>query len=125
MKEYVQALRFDQCQIQAGTHEQLIPLHIPKELPRQKLAQGYTHLHFRAARIALTFYGRKGIPAVSRLALLDTHFTEYQHTCIGTVQTTLNAGTIFITLYPNFNMSMRDPHLCSALNVQVQIVGAP
>ncbi|KAK4607188.1 hypothetical protein RGQ29_001131 [Quercus rubra] len=43
---------------------------------------------------------------------------------IGTVQTTLNAGTIFVTLFPNFNMSLKDPHLCDALKVQVQITGA-
>ena len=46
---------------------------------------------------------------------------EYQNAVIGTIQTTLNAGTIFVTLFPNFNMSLKDPHLCDALKVQVQI----
>ena len=26
--------------------------------------------------------------------------------------------------FPNFNMSLKDPHLCDALKVQVQIIGA-
>ncbi|KAK9999544.1 hypothetical protein SO802_019147 [Lithocarpus litseifolius] len=51
-------------------------------------------------------------------------FLEYQNAVIGTVQTTLNAGTVFVTLFPNFNMSLRDPHLCDALKVQVQITRA-
>ena len=48
----------------------------------------------------------------------------YQHVVIGTVQTTLNAGIIFVTLFPNFNMPLKDPHLCDALKVQVQITRA-
>ena len=74
--------------------------------------------------MALTFHGRKGLPVVSRISLLDSRFLEYQNTVIGTVQTTLNAGTVFVTLFPNFNMSLKDPHLCDALKVQVQITGA-
>ena len=63
-------------------------------------------------------------PAVSGMALLDSRFLEYQHAVIGTVQTTLNARTVFVTLFPNFNMPLKDPHLCDALKVQVQIIGA-
>ena len=33
------------------------------------------------------------------------------------VQTTLNARTIFVTLFPNFNMSLKDPHLYDALHI--------
>jgi len=60
----------------------------------------------------------------SRISLLDSRFLEYQNAVIGAVQTTLNAGTVFVTLFPNFNMSLKDPHLCDALKVQVQITGA-
>ena len=56
--------------------------------------------------------------------LIDSRFLEYQNAVIGTVQTTLNAGTVFVTLFPNFNMSLKDPYLCDALKVQVQITGA-
>ena len=43
---------------------------------------------------------------------------------IGTVQTTLNARIVFVTLFPNFNMSLKDPYLYDALKVQVLITGA-
>jgi len=62
---------------------------------------------------------------VARIALLDTRFLQYQHACIGTVQTTLNAGTVFVTLYPNFNIALSDPQLLSFMKVQVQLTGAP
>ena len=64
------------------------------------------------------------LPAVSRISLLDSRFLEYQNAVIGTVQNTLNAGTIFVTFFPNFNVPLKDPHLYDALKVQVQITGA-
>ena len=79
---------------------------------------------FGAVRLALTFHGRKGLLIVFRISLLDSRFLEYQNPVIGTVQTTLNAGTVFVTLFPNFNMPLKDPHLCDALKVQVLITGS-
>ncbi|KAI8556210.1 hypothetical protein RHMOL_Rhmol05G0234600 [Rhododendron molle] len=79
---------------------------------------------FGAIRLAVTFHGRKSLPVTTRLALVDTRFMQYQHACIATVQTTLNAGTVIFTFYPNFNMPLADPHLQTALKVQVQIGGA-
>ncbi|KAI4372556.1 hypothetical protein MLD38_010771 [Melastoma candidum] len=55
------------------------------------------------------------------MALLDTRFIEYQHACIGTIETTLNVETVFVTLYPNFCMSLQDPKLLIALQVRIQI----
>ncbi|OWM64307.1 hypothetical protein CDL15_Pgr018879 [Punica granatum] len=59
------------------------------------------------------------------MALLDTRFLEYQHACIGTIETTLNLGTVFVTLFPNFNMVLSESRLLTALKVQLQITGAP
>ena len=124
VKEYVQASKFDQFNIPTCENENFITLTLPREfvIPWQK--QGYTHLHFGAVRLALTFRGRKGLPVVFRISLLDSRFLEYQNAIIGTVQTTLNAGTVFVTLFPNFNVSLKNPHLCDALKVQVQITRA-
>ena len=58
------------------------------------------------------------------MALLDSRFLEYQHAVIGTVQTTLNAETVFITFFLNFNIPLKDPHLCDAFKVHVQITRA-
>ena len=120
----VQASKFDHFNIPACENENFITLALPKEfvIPWQK--QRYTHLHFGAVRLALTFHGRKGLPVVSRISLLDSRFLKYQNAVIETVQTTLNVGTVFVTLFPNFNMSLKDSHLCDALKVQVQITGA-
>nr|GEW47674.1 reverse transcriptase domain, viral movement protein [Tanacetum cinerariifolium] len=54
--------------------EHLVSLSLPSNLPRHCLAQGYTHIHVGAIRLALTFHGRKGLPAYSRIALLDRSY---------------------------------------------------
>lgn len=60
----------------------------------------------------------------ARLSLLDTRFVHYEHAVIGTILTTLNAGSVVLTFFPNFNMSLMDPNLPTAMKVQVQLIGA-
>lgn len=56
--------------------------------------------------------------------MLDTRFKQYQDAVVGTVLTTLHAGSVLLTFYPNFNLSLQDTNLSTALKVQVQIQGA-
>uniref|UniRef100_A0A6N2MSM9 Uncharacterized protein n=1 Tax=Salix viminalis TaxID=40686 RepID=A0A6N2MSM9_SALVM len=123
-KEYVQASSFDQHKIPATSREQFVTLEISSEFPEQWITQGYTHIHFGAICLALSYHGRKGLPVAARLALLDTRYLEYQHACIGSLETTLNCGTVVVTFYSNFNMALDDPQLHHFLKVQLQITGA-
>ena len=123
VKEYVQSSKFDQHPISTIEKKYFITLQIPPEFSKQWIQQGYSHIHYGAVRLA--FHGRKCLSVVARMALLDTRFIEYQHAYIDTVQTTLNAGTVFVTLYPNFNIALSDPQLLSFLKVQLQLTGAP
>jgi len=77
------------------------------------------HIHFGAIRLALSYHGRKGIPVAVRLALLNTRYLEYQHTCIGSLETTLNCVTVVVTFYPNFNMALDEPQLNHFLKIQL------
>ena len=102
VKEYVQASKFDQFNIPISETENFITFALLREfiIPWQK--QGYTHLHFGAIRLAFTFHGRKGLLIVFRISLLDSRFLKYQKAIIGIVQTTLNAGTVLVTLFSQF-----------------------
>ncbi|KAH9752091.1 hypothetical protein KPL71_014557 [Citrus sinensis] len=64
------------------------------------------------------------LPVTARIALLDTRFKQYQHTIVGTILTTLHAGSVLLTFYPNFNLSFEDPNLPTTLKVQIQLQGA-
>jgi len=118
-KEYVQASFFNQHKIPTTSREQFVTLEIPSEFPDQRISQGYTHIHFGVVRLALSYHGQKGLPVAARLALLDTRYLEYQHACIGSLETTLNCGTTVATFYPNFNMAWDDPQLHHFLKVQL------
>ncbi|KAH9763370.1 hypothetical protein KPL70_001145 [Citrus sinensis] len=121
--KYIQSSRLDQCALQATSAEQYVTLEIPSELLSNWKREGYTHLHLGGIRLILTLHGRKGLPVTARLAMLDTQFKQYQDAVIGTVLTTLHAGSVLLTFYPNFNLSLQDPNLPTTLKVQVQIQG--
>ncbi|KAH9698137.1 hypothetical protein KPL71_023898 [Citrus sinensis] len=123
-KEYIQSSRLDQCSLQATPAEQYVTLEIPSELISNWKREGFTHLHLGGIRLILTLHGRKELPVTARLAMLDTRFKQYQDAVIGTVLTTLHAGSVLLTFYPNFNLSLQDPNLPTTLKVQVQIQGA-
>ncbi|PON71893.1 Viral movement protein [Parasponia andersonii] len=122
-KEYVQSTKFDQCEFPVTNKELYVTLQIPPEFPPQWIDQGFSHIHFGAIRLALTYHGRKGLPVCAKIALLDTRMLKYQHACIGIIETTLNAGTYIVTFYPNFCMSLKDKRLTDAFKVQLQIIG--
>ena len=48
---------------------------------------------------------------------------KYQDVSIATIETTLKAGTVVVTLFSNFNMSLKDNRLLDTLKVEVQIIG--
>ncbi|KAI5434659.1 hypothetical protein KIW84_021474 [Lathyrus oleraceus] len=95
MKEYVQSSRLDQCSLRATNQEQYIDLEIPQ----------------------------KNQPVFCKIALLDSSYLHYDNVVIGTVLTTLHAGSVVLTIFPNYNVSLNDNTLSTRLNVQVQITG--
>jgi len=74
VKEYVQSSKFDQHPIPATKKEYFVTLQISLEFPGQWAQQGYSHVHYGAVRLALTFHDRKSLLVVARIALLDTKF---------------------------------------------------
>jgi hypothetical protein len=60
----------------------------------------------------------------ARIALLDSRFLIYEQAVIGTVLTTLNSGSVILTLSPNYSVSLSDPNLPTVLKVQLQVLGA-
>ncbi|KAK9195460.1 hypothetical protein WN943_003581 [Citrus x changshan-huyou] len=90
---------------------------------KRPLPKEYTQSS-RLDQLILTLHGRKGLPVTARIALLETRFKQYQHAVIGTVLTTLHAGSVLLTFYPHFNLSLEDPNLPTTIKVQIQLQGA-
>ncbi|KAL4348169.1 hypothetical protein GQ457_17G020410 [Hibiscus cannabinus] len=81
--------------------------------------------HVGAIRLALTFHNKKGLPVATRIALLDSRYNNYQHACLGMVETTLNSGTAVFTVFPNFTLSLKDKTWSTTFVAQIQMIGAP
>ncbi|RDX88691.1 hypothetical protein CR513_29685, partial [Mucuna pruriens] len=111
------------CTLVATSEEQYVTIELPRELIRHWQMDGYTHLHYGAIRLILTLHGRRGLPVSARVSLLDTSYLHYENAVIGTVLTTLHAGSVVLTIFPNYNISLRDPTITHRLKVQVQITG--
>jgi len=124
-REYIQSSRMDQVALHATSAEQYVDLEISKEVIKQWIALDYVALHLGAVRLMLTLHGRKGLPVTARVTLLDSTYQQYEQAVIGTVLTTLNAGSAVLTIFPNFNVQLKDPTLPNRFKVQVQLVGAP
>ncbi|KAK5826264.1 hypothetical protein PVK06_021180 [Gossypium arboreum] len=76
--------------------EQFVTLEIPAEFSAEWKRVGYTHIHFGAIRLALNYHGTPGKPVVTRIALLDSRYLEYQNACIAIIKATLNSGLVMI-----------------------------
>ena len=72
-----------------------------------------------------SFFSGENDSPCARVSLLDTTFQNLEHATIGTVLTTLNAGSVVLTIFPNLNVHLRDPTLSTRFKVQVQLMGAP
>ncbi|KAK2655405.1 hypothetical protein Ddye_008457, partial [Dipteronia dyeriana] len=91
----------------------------------QWIREDYSHLHIGAIRIVLTLHGRKGLSVTAKIALLNTIYKDYEYAIIGTCLSTLYAGSISLTYYPNFNIPLKYHNLHNCLKIQLQVVGAP
>ncbi|KAL4270945.1 hypothetical protein AHAS_AhasUnG0037100 [Arachis hypogaea] len=52
-----------------------------------QVLQGYTHLHLGAVRLVITLHGKRSLPVITKVALLDTTFKDYQYALIGALAT--------------------------------------
>ncbi|QHO21215.1 polyprotein [Arachis hypogaea] len=115
--------RDHQCGLKVTIVERYITLKIPQELIQNYQNQGYTHLHLREVRLILTLHGRRSLPVIAKVALLDTTFKEYQHALIGALVTTLSNESVILTIAHNFTIRLSDPTICQRLKIQIQLVG--
>ena len=60
----------------------------------------------------------------ARVSLLDSSYIHYENAVIGTILTTLHAGSVVLTIFPNYNVNWRDPTLPQRMKFQIQIIGA-
>ncbi|KAI9071663.1 hypothetical protein K1719_046371 [Acacia pycnantha] len=105
-KEVVQSTKLEQCTLPATPQEQYSTIEISLDLVDLWKYQCYTHIQFGAIRLVLTLHGRKGLPVIAKVALLDSTYKKYSDALIGALLTTLNNGSVILTIQPDYNIQI-------------------
>ena len=57
------------------------------------------------------------------MALRDTRHIQFDDSLLGTIQTSLSCGPIYFDCFPNFTVSLHDPHIMKALTLNIKTQG--
>ncbi|KAF3630250.1 hypothetical protein FXO37_28538 [Capsicum annuum] len=98
-------------------------MQMPDDFRQQWKILGLNYHHIAVVRFVLTYHGGKGQPVLACLSLLGSRFDEYKLVNLGMSEITLDIGTVFLTLFPNFHIPLADTYRMKALRIQVQIFG--
>ncbi|KAI9121239.1 hypothetical protein K1719_008272 [Acacia pycnantha] len=123
-KEVVQSSKLEQYALPAIPQEQYSTIEISLDLIDLWKSQGYTHIHFGAIRLVLSLHGRKGLPVIAKVALLDSTYKKYSDALIDALLTTLSNGSVILTIQSDYNVNLFDKTLPGCLKVQIQVKGA-
>ncbi|GLJ29329.1 hypothetical protein SUGI_0578330 [Cryptomeria japonica] len=78
--------------------------------------KAYQYMHMSAVRIGLEKKYRDGLPVVAFLALADERHKRTSDALLGGVMKSLSQGSCMFDCYPNFSVSLKDPHLNKVLS---------
>ena len=71
----------------------------------------------------ILFLIMKGINSSILLALRDARFWNYSASVMGIMESSLHNGPINCDCYPDFTLSLSDPHILKALTLNIQTAG--
>ena len=88
-----------------------------------KKTKKYSYLHFGGIRIGLAPLFRHGLntPCISKV--FDTRHQNYDHARIGTIVGNLSSGCHYGTIFPDYSISLMDPHLKDCWKLMVGVPG--
>lgn len=72
---------------------------------------GYKFLHLGCVQTLIFPLFRRGLNAFVLACLMDSRHIEFVDALIGVMQAPLHDGPIYLTVYPNFAVSLSNPHI--------------
>jgi len=120
MKEYVKSSKMEQRSLIDTSEEKYVTIKIPKELIKHWQLEGFFHLHYGVAvRLVISLHGRRCLSISTRVSLLDTNYLCYQNVMIQTILTMLPIWSVIFTIFPNYNVRLKDLTISQRLKVQI------
>ncbi|XP_061993067.1 uncharacterized protein LOC133710928 [Rosa rugosa] len=80
-------------------------------------------LHIGLVQIGVKPLTRKGLNASILLCLRDARFTDFNDSTLGIIESSLFNSPIHFDCYPDFTISLSDPHILKSLTLNIKTLG--
>ena len=90
---------------------------------RKHRSDGYNYLHIGLIQVAVKPIFIKGINASVLLCLRDARFLDFPTSMLGVMESGLHDGPVHFNCYPDFTLSLSDPHILKALTLNIKTAG--
>ncbi|CAL8162049.1 unnamed protein product [Prunus armeniaca] len=84
---------------------------------------GNNFLHIGLVQVVVKPLTRLGLQASILLCLRDARFTEFNDSVLGMIESSLCNGPVHFDCYPNFTVSLNDPHILKTLTLNIKTSG--
>ncbi|CAL8993918.1 unnamed protein product, partial [Prunus brigantina] len=84
---------------------------------------GNNFLHIGLVQVAVKPLTRLGLKASILLCLRDARFTEFSDSTLGVIESSLCNGPVHFDCYPDFTVSLSDPHILKTLTLNIKTEG--
>ena len=77
-------------------------------------------LHIGLVQVGVKPLIREGLNYSILMALRDTRHIKFEDSLLGTIQTSLSSGPVHFDCFPNFTVSLHDPHIKKAFTLNIK-----
>jgi hypothetical protein len=102
-------------------HE-LCQLFSPNAIKRHR-REGYNFIHIGLVQVAIKPLTRRGLKASVMLRLRDARFPDWQDSLLGVIEATMHDRPVYFDCYPDFTVSLIDPHILKVLTLSIRSQG--
>ena len=110
------------------TTEQSIPLHdenktiqlFSKDAIEHHRKNNYKFLHIGLIQVAVKPLIRLGMDIPIMICLRDARLLDFNNSLLGLISSNMAKGPIYFNCYPNYSISLKDPHIMKVLTLTIQ-----
>ena len=85
--------------------------------------KGFNFLHVGLVQVGIKPLVREGLNSSVCIALRDMRHLNFDDSLLGVVQSDLSSGLVHFDCFPNFTVSLHDPHVLIAPTLNIKTFG--
>jgi hypothetical protein len=83
----------------------------------------HNFIHIRLVQVVIKPLTRRGLKAYVMLGLRDVRFLDWKDSLLGVIEAIMHDGPVYFDCYPDFTVSLSDPHILKALTLSIRTQG--